>query len=337
MRVCRCAYRASSSPASSCTATRARGSERVPGLAAELRERRRPAVGADVAGDLAELLVRDEQPVLAVELEVDVVARDARDGLRVEADEAADAVVVVHDVVARPQVGERGRACAPRRAGRSPAPLTRRRKTCWSEGNSATSKRRRDEAPAGARDDEVDAGLPRQRLVGAEQPGLDAAQRRAGRARRRRGAGTRPRRGSPAFTRPRSSFSASARPRPASAGRCASNESAVAGSGSSRASRPRSARRRPSGARRRARSPAGRGSATASRRSATSSSRRVGLPGDDRGVGDQLGQDGHEAAGHARALAVLLGVHASTSAVAGETLGGRVDGDLAGSSRASAG
>ena len=76
--------------------------QRLPGLAAELRERGRARVRADVARDLAELVVRDEQLVLAAEGELDVVAGDARDGLDVEAEELADAVVLVHDVVARP-------------------------------------------------------------------------------------------------------------------------------------------------------------------------------------------------------------------------------------------
>ena len=85
--------------------------QRVPGLAAELRERRRPRVGADVARELRQLVVRDEEPVLALELEVDVVARDAADGLRVEAEEAPDAVLDVDDVVVRAQVrGARERA-----------------------------------------------------------------------------------------------------------------------------------------------------------------------------------------------------------------------------------
>ena len=59
--------------------------ERVPRLAAELRERRRLAVHADVAGDLADLLVRHVEPVLAAEGELQVVARDACDLSRLEA------------------------------------------------------------------------------------------------------------------------------------------------------------------------------------------------------------------------------------------------------------
>src|SRR5207237_5847001 len=81
--------------------------EQLPRLAAELRERRRLRVGADVARHLAELLVRDVQAVIAAERKQEVVARDAGDFLRLETEELADAVVLVDDVVARAQVGER--------------------------------------------------------------------------------------------------------------------------------------------------------------------------------------------------------------------------------------
>ena len=80
--------------------------EVLPGLAAELRERRRLRVGADVARDLRDLLVRDVEPVLALEGEEEVVARDAGDVLRLEAEETPDAVILVDDVVADAEVGE---------------------------------------------------------------------------------------------------------------------------------------------------------------------------------------------------------------------------------------
>ena len=64
------------------------------------------AVGADVARDLRELVDGHEDLVRALELEVEVVARDAADGLRVEAGEAGDAVVLVNDDVPGAQVGE---------------------------------------------------------------------------------------------------------------------------------------------------------------------------------------------------------------------------------------
>src|SRR5262249_48189082 len=84
----------------------------VPRLAAELRQRRDRRVRADVARHLSDLLVRDVEPVVAAEREQEVVARDARDLLRLEAQKLADAVVLVDDVVARAEVGERlQRAC----------------------------------------------------------------------------------------------------------------------------------------------------------------------------------------------------------------------------------
>ena len=87
--------------------TRARaGLDRLPRLPAQLRERRRMAVCAHVAGDLGDLLVRDVEAVVAAERQEEVVARDACDGLRLEAEELPDAVILVHDEVAGAQVGE---------------------------------------------------------------------------------------------------------------------------------------------------------------------------------------------------------------------------------------
>ena len=79
------------------------------------------AAGADVAGDLGELVDRQEDLVRARELEVEVVARDAGDRLRVEAREARDAVVLVDDDVAGAQVGERAQRA--RGARPRPAPV----------------------------------------------------------------------------------------------------------------------------------------------------------------------------------------------------------------------
>src|SRR5207342_3836699 len=62
--------------------------ERLPRLPAELRERRSAAVGADVPADLGELVVGNVQAVVALELEVEVVADNASDLLGVEPDEA---------------------------------------------------------------------------------------------------------------------------------------------------------------------------------------------------------------------------------------------------------
>ena len=63
-------------------------------------------VGADVARDLADLLVGDVEAVVAAKREEEVVAGDAGDGLRLEAEQLSDTVVLVDDVVARAQIGE---------------------------------------------------------------------------------------------------------------------------------------------------------------------------------------------------------------------------------------
>ena len=89
----------------------------VPCLSAELRERGRVPVGADVARHLPDLLVRDVQPVVTAEGEEEIVARDPRDGLRLEAEELPDAVVLVDDEVARAQVGEALQSAADPRVG----------------------------------------------------------------------------------------------------------------------------------------------------------------------------------------------------------------------------
>ena len=64
------------------------------------------AAGPDVARDLRELVGRRVDAIVAVILEVEVVARDPRDGPRLEAGEARDSVVLVHDDVAGAQVRE---------------------------------------------------------------------------------------------------------------------------------------------------------------------------------------------------------------------------------------
>ncbi len=92
----------------------------LPLLAAELGQRRVAGVGAHVAADLVELVRGHEHPVAVAELELQVVARDAADGLGLEAREQADAVVLVHHRRAGAQVGEAGhRAGARARAGRA--------------------------------------------------------------------------------------------------------------------------------------------------------------------------------------------------------------------------
>src|SRR3954470_7636026 len=89
---------------------------RLPRLAAELGERRVAAARADVAADLRELVDRHEDAVGTRELELEVVAGDAADGLRVEPGELRQAVVLVDDDVVGAQVGE-GAQRAPPAAG----------------------------------------------------------------------------------------------------------------------------------------------------------------------------------------------------------------------------
>ena len=110
--------------------------DRLPARAAELRQRRMGAAGADVAADLGELVDRHEHPVRARVLQVQVVARDAGHGLRVEPGEAGDPVVLVDDDVAGAQVGE---AAQHARAGgaRSGARRARRRRNSRCSGITA--------------------------------------------------------------------------------------------------------------------------------------------------------------------------------------------------------
>ena len=203
------------------------GLEVVPGLAAELRERGRVRVGADVARDLADLLVRDEDAVLAAEREQQVVADDAGDLLRLEAEQLRDAVVLVDDVVARAQVGEARERAADRR-GRARGALAEDLRVGQQRDRRGRARRSR-AAPARRR--------TRARLAGSSPGasifGLDAAQqlplalRLAAVRERDDDVEARP-------SRPLSSFSASDSPRAASAGRCASNENGwPCGSGSS--------------------------------------------------------------------------------------------------------
>ena len=80
--------------------------DRLPARAAELRQRRMRPARADVAADLGQLVDGDEHAVRAGVLEIQVIARDAGHRLGVEAGEARDAVVLVHDDVAGAQIGE---------------------------------------------------------------------------------------------------------------------------------------------------------------------------------------------------------------------------------------
>ena len=141
--------------------------------------------------------------------------------LRLEAEQLPDAVILVDDVVAGAQVGERLERAAEARVGarRALAEDLRVR------GSSASPRLAPDEAAAGRRDDEArprppSAGRRRDRRRPRPRPAelgwARSASPRCGKATSTRRP---PRRRAAA-----SSFSASARPRAVSAGRCASNE-----------------------------------------------------------------------------------------------------------------
>ena len=150
----------------------------LPRLAAELRERRRTRVGADVLRDLADLLVRDVEPVVAAEAEEEVVARDLGDRLRLEAEQLPDPVILVDDEVAGAQVGEALQRAAGRRGARAGTLAEDLRVGEQHEPEVAP-----DEAAAGRRDREEELRLVRERVAGLEHLRLDPAQQ-VGRAQR---------------------------------------------------------------------------------------------------------------------------------------------------------
>ena len=150
------------------------GLEVLPGLAAELGEGRRLRVGADVAGELAELLVRDVEPVLAAEREEEVVAGDAGDLLRLEAEQLADAVILVDDVVADAQVGERGERAAEAGVG-ARRPLAEDLRV----GQEHEPELAPDEPAARRRDREADGRVTRERSAVGVDRALDLAQQPA--------------------------------------------------------------------------------------------------------------------------------------------------------------
>ena len=159
--------------------------EVLPRLAAELGQRRRLGVGTDVAGELAELLVRDVEPVVPPEGEEEVVAGDAGDLLRLEAEELADAVILVDDVVADPQVGERGeRPPEPRVGARWPLAEDLR------VGQQHQAEVAPDEPAPRRRDREPHAGVAWQRGAVREDRVLHLAQQRRPGAVPRRDGGT---------------------------------------------------------------------------------------------------------------------------------------------------
>src|SRR6476619_398872 len=81
--------------------------DQLPRATAELGQGGRTCVGADVARHLPDLLVRDVEAVVSLEPEPEIVARDLGDGAGLEAEELSDAVILVDDVVAGAEVGER--------------------------------------------------------------------------------------------------------------------------------------------------------------------------------------------------------------------------------------
>ena len=145
--------------------------EVVPRLPAELRQGGDGCVGADVARDLPELLVRDVQAVVAAEAEEQVVARDPGDRLRLEAEQLADPVVLVHDVVAGAQVRERLERAA--RCGNAGARAAAEDLRIGQERQAEIAP---DEAAARGRDREQELRALRDRLARLEQPGLDTAE-----------------------------------------------------------------------------------------------------------------------------------------------------------------
>src|SRR5271167_314443 len=84
------------------------------------------ATTADIPRDLRQLLRRHEHPVVALIFQVQVVACDVRDSARLEAGEARDAVVLVHDDVARAQLRERAQRTAASAALTSALPIDAR-------------------------------------------------------------------------------------------------------------------------------------------------------------------------------------------------------------------
>jgi hypothetical protein len=173
-------------------------------------------VGADVARHLPDLLVRDVQPVVTAEGEEEIVARDPRDGLRLEAEELPDAVVLVDDEVARAQVGEALQSAADPRVGprRTLAEDLRVRE----EDEAEIAQ---DEAAPRGCDGEEEPFSVRELVAGREDRRVDAAEQGLGPeglAGRAKVTTTR----FPPRTNARRSRSASESPRAATAGRWAS-------------------------------------------------------------------------------------------------------------------
>ena len=105
----------------------------------------------------------DVEPVLAAEREEEVVARDAGDLLRLEAEQLPDPVVLVDDEVAAAEVGERGECAA--------EPLVCTRRALAEDlgvGQQDEAELAPDEAAARGRDREQELRLLGQVLTGLE-------------------------------------------------------------------------------------------------------------------------------------------------------------------------
>ena len=118
--------------------------------------------------------MRDVEPVVAAEREEEVVARDAGDLLRLEAEELADAVILVDDVVADAEVGERRQRPAEPRVG-ARRPLAEHLRVREQDELELPP----DEPAPGRRDREPHAGLARQRSAVREDRALDLPQQAA--------------------------------------------------------------------------------------------------------------------------------------------------------------
>ena len=145
--------------------------EPVPRLPAELGERWRLRVGADIARDLADLLVRDVKPVLAAERKLEVVTGDSGDFTRLETEQLADAVVFVDDVVSGAELGE-GLQRATGRRGATPGAAAEDLRV----GEQREPELAPDEAAARVGDREHELGLVGELLALVDQSRVDAPQ-----------------------------------------------------------------------------------------------------------------------------------------------------------------
>ena len=114
--------------------------------------------------------MRDVEAVVAAEGEQEVVAGDARDFLRLEAEQLADAVVLVDDVIARAKVGERLERAADSGGG---ARLATEDLGVGEQGDAELAP---DEAAARRRDRVEELGFRRQLIAFLEEACFDPAE-----------------------------------------------------------------------------------------------------------------------------------------------------------------